>query len=263
MSTTFYSDAKLATRGDGAVTLTADHLRGVPQAEVIIYTRDADGPGASSTVYSSMGLPLEMSDKEFDSRLRALDPKVLTAELHGDAVWTNGPQRSMMDTATVRFLDEGDVTNIGDIAMRVAARVRIPDMDRNVHERVAYVESTVERTTDWEFTAGSRVHELIAPSGAVYVLQSFSRAVDPDLNVKHLATLGDRLRLPQGWQYHVRTLDQDLEVSARGNARIVLDEFGNNYQRLDTRWFVRLGPTYERRAASTWPATSALRPNIG
>ena len=262
MSTTFYSDAKLATSEDDAVTLTTDHLHGAPHAEVIIFTKDADGPGVSRTFYTSLGLPLEMSDEGFDAHFRALDPETLKAEFHADAVWMNGPHRSMIDTATVRFLDDGKVTNVGDIAMRIAARDRVPDMERILSKRAAYVETMVERTTDCVFTAGSQVHELVAPSGAVYVLQSLSLAVDPDLSVKHLATLGDRLQLPEGWQYHVRALDQDLEVSARDNAHIVLDEFESNYQRVDTRWFVRFGPTDPRPATTTWFASSALYPDF-
>jgi hypothetical protein len=57
--------------------------------------------------------------------------------------------------------------------------------------------------------------------------------VDPDLTTEELATLGERLQLPEGWQYRVRTLDQDLLVGAHGDAHIVFDEFEDNYQRED------------------------------
>ncbi|MFF4545709.1 hypothetical protein [Streptomyces sp. NPDC001435] len=49
--------------------------------------------------------------------------------------------------------------------------------------------------------------------------------------MEQLPTLGERLQLPEGWQYHVRTLDEDLRASAHGDARIVFDEYANNYQR--------------------------------
>jgi len=62
-------------------------------------------------------------------------------------------------------------------------------------------------------------------------MQSMSRHVDPDLEIEQLPTLVRRLKLPQGWQYRVRTLGEDLVVPARGDAHIVFDVFENNYQR--------------------------------
>ena len=98
-------------------------------------------------------------------------------------------------------------------------------------QRPPYTELTVNRTTDWVFKRGQEVHELVAPSGAVYVMQSMSRHVDPNLEIEQLPTLGQRLKLPQGWQYRVCSLEDDLVVPARGDAHIVFDEFENNYQR--------------------------------
>ncbi|MFF8479015.1 hypothetical protein [Streptomyces sp. NPDC015414] len=43
-------------------------------------------------------------------------------------------------------------------------------------------------------------------------------------------TLGERLRLPEGWRYRVRPLYEDLRVGAHGDAYIVFDEHENNYQ---------------------------------
>lgn len=227
------TEASPTPTSDDPVDLTAENLRGVPHAEVIIFTKDAEGPGASSIFYNSLGLPQELSGDEFDAHFRAIDPDALKAEFDGDAVWMNGPRRSMMDTATVQFLEGGEVTNIGDIPMRLGGRLQIADMSQLLGKRPAYTELLVDRTTTWVFIAGREVHELVAPSGAVYVLQSLSRAVDPDLSVEQLPELGQRLQLPDGWQYRVRTLDEDLVVLARGDAHIVFDEFESNYQRVD------------------------------
>ena len=116
--------------------------------------------------------------------------------------------------------------------MRTVGRVHVPNLDLFLSaQRPPYTELTVDRTTDWVFKQGQDVHELVAPSGAVYVMQSMSRHVDPNLEIEQLPTLGQRLKLPQGWQYQVRTLEEDLVVPARGDAHIVFDEFENNYQR--------------------------------
>ena len=86
------------------------------------------------------------------------------------------------------------------------------------------------------FSAGQRVYELVAPTGSVYVIQSASQHVDPDNTVDRLATLGERLSLPQGWQYRTPRLEEDLVVRAEAGgapAHIVFDEYEDNYQRID------------------------------
>ena len=67
-------------------------------------------------------------------------------------------------------------------------------------------------------------------------MQSASQHVDPSLTPDKLASLGQRLDLPDGWDYRTPTLDEDLVVRAqRGGveAHLVFDEFENNYQRID------------------------------
>ena len=41
-----------------------------------------------------------------------------------------------------------------------------------------------------------------------------------------------RLKLPPGWSYRSRILDQDLVASASGEATIIQDDLQNTYQRL-------------------------------
>jgi hypothetical protein len=204
-------------------------LRGKPHAEVVIIKRNADGPGAVGICYNTLGLPGPMSDEQF----RALDGDALKAEFGGDGIWLNGPRRAQMDEASAEVLDAGRVTSVGGIPMQVVARVRIPDVRMFAGTRPAYRETEVERSTTWVFHAGMPVHELVSPDGSVYALQSASLIKDPDL-ADQLPDLADRLQMPDGWTYRVRTPQQDLVVQARdGVAHVVLDEFENNYQRED------------------------------
>jgi hypothetical protein len=68
--------------------------------------------------------------------------------------------------------------------------------------------------------------------------QSASLGVDPDNTVNQLPTLGERLSLPEGWTYRVRTLEEDLVMPVTFDDdppnMIVLDEFENNYQLVRT-----------------------------
>ncbi|WP_031174101.1 hypothetical protein [Streptomyces durhamensis] len=107
----------------GTVTKTFENLRGVPHAEIVVFTKDADGPGAKGTVYNTLGLPVDFTDEQF----RALDPTALAAEFHGDTVWMNGPRRALMDTATAELRDGGRVTAVAGIAMHNVAGVHVPN----------------------------------------------------------------------------------------------------------------------------------------
>lgn len=204
-------------------------LRGKPHAEVVIIKRDTEGSGAVGICYNTLGLPDPLSDEQF----RALDAGALKAEFGGDGIWMNGPRRAQMDEASAEILDAGRVTSVGGIPMQIVARVRIPDVRMFAGKRPTYAEAEVERSTTWVFHAGQPVHELIAPDGHVYAMQSASLIKDPTLT-EQLADLGERLQMPDGWTYRVRTPDQDLVVEAHdGVAHVVLDEFENNYQRED------------------------------
>ena len=211
------------------VSVRLRDLRGKPHAEVVIIKRDTEGPGAVGICYNTLGLPDSLSDEQF----RALNADALKAEFGGDGIWLNGPRRAQMDEASAEVLDAGRVTSVGGIPMQTVAKVRIPDVRMFAGRRPAYAETEVERSTTWVFHAGQPVHELIAPDGRVYAMQSASLIKGPDL-AEQLPNLGERLQMPAGWTYRVRTPDQDLVVQARdGVAHVVLDEFENNYQRED------------------------------
>ncbi|AYV26397.1 hypothetical protein EES41_06640 [Streptomyces sp. ADI95-16] len=219
-----------ATPAEGTVTKLFEGIHGVPHAEIVVFTKDDEGPGAKGIVYNTLGLPLDFTDDQF----RALDPEALATEFRGDAVWMNGPRRVLADSVSVELFDEGRVTSVDGIAMQTIADVHVPDLEAFLSsQRPPYTQLLVNRTTMWTFRKGRQVHELISPDGHVFVMQSLSRRVDPNLDPDRLATLGARLSPPAGWEYRVRTLEEDLLVGARGDAHIVLDEFENNYQRED------------------------------
>lgn len=218
-------------------TITCGDRRGTHHAEIVVMTRDADGPSATGVFYNNLGLLDGFSDADFDARFRALDPERLAAESGGDAVWMNGPRRALMDEVVGEAFDGGRTTLVGDIPMLNYGTVHVPDLDLFLgRDRPSYTEFTIARTTTWVFRAGQEVYELVSPNGAVYVMQSCSRHVDADLTPDDLPALGERLALPSGWRYRARRLDEDLVVTARADERpahIVFDELEDNYQRID------------------------------
>lgn len=62
-------------------------------------------------------------------------------------------------------------------------------------------------------------------------MQSYSQIVNPTLSMDNLATLDQQLKLPAGWKYKTRLLQQDLALVANGVAYVIQDNLMNSYQR--------------------------------
>ena len=61
-------------------------------------------------------------------------------------------------------------------------------------------------------------------------MQAYSHIVDPTLTYADLPTLDKKLKLPAGWKYRVKVLEQDLTIHAiNGVARIVQDDLEGTY----------------------------------
>jgi hypothetical protein len=227
----------MTTGQDQSVLISGDHMRAKHHAEVLIMKRDPDGPGGAGNYYNSLGVVDDVSDEDFDARFRALDPETLRREYGGDAVRFNGPRRFLADRFTAEAFDGGRLSMLGAIPMYLYGLFVVPDFDAFIAgKQTPYHETVSKRTTTWFFEAGTEVYELVSTTGEVFVMQSASLRVDPGNTVDTLPTLGERLTLPEGWQYRVRTLEEELVMEATYDSdppnTIVLDEFENNYQRL-------------------------------
>jgi hypothetical protein len=76
---------------------------------------------------------------------------------------------------------------------------------------------------------------MLTPDGKTYVMQAYSHIVDDSLTMQSLPVLGDRLQIPEGWQYRARTPDQELTLAtAGGQAHVLQDELQNTYMQLIT-----------------------------
>jgi hypothetical protein len=80
------------------------------------------------------------------------------------------------------------------------------------------------------FEAGQPVFVLDDHDGTPWVMQAFTTLVDADLTYEGHQTLGDKLKLPNGWSYRVKALDEGLTIKAvDGVAHIVQDELQGTY----------------------------------
>jgi len=194
-------------------------MRNLRYCEILVAQRHL--MSVQATVYNTVGL----NDCPED-QWKVLNADKLKKELGATAVILNGPRYFVMDRNAIR--SPGGTRSFDGLEMRELAVLEITN-----RKRTPYTENTVERQNQYVYDAGKYVYELLAPGGHSYIMQSYSQEIDPTLNEAALQDLGSRLKLPKGWQYRARKLDQDLVVRNAGSqACVVQDDFRDTYQKM-------------------------------
>ena len=166
-----------------------------------------------------------------EERWQALSKEAIAKQFDASLVVLNGPRYWAMDEiqaagSTINNVKE----SFGGIEMNLRATIAVGILKQILGDK-RFTPNQITRTTNFVYKTGSLVYELTSPAGEVYVMQSYSQIVNPNLSMNDLATLGNQLKLPTGWQYHSRLLDQDLSLIANGVAYVLQDNLSNSYQR--------------------------------
>ena len=180
--------------------------RGDRYCEILLVNQS--GGAFEAQVWGTQGLS-DCPEASWD----ALDAETIQSETGALAVILNGPRLWLPNTTTGELAADERMM-FGDLDMRLFATVEVDPSQSND----PYTERVVRRTTSFTFDQGEEIYELKSPEGIVYVMQSLSQIVDPDLTLADLSTLGERLALPEGWTYEARTLDADLVLAVEGEA---------------------------------------------
>ena len=190
--------------------LSLDHTRGLRYAELFFV-----GP-EWITVYNSMALseaPPELWD--------ALDPEAAAKRFRQQAAIKNGPHWWASDALTLRFGVKP--IEVDDIGFRFAARLPASLAKSGKLQPPFYTVVEAEKEGSLFYAPGEPVYELVSPDGDEFVMQSMN--VEPG----ELESLGERHSTVEGWQFRIRTLDEDLTVGLDGKVRTVMDDLRNVY----------------------------------
>ncbi len=205
---------------DAASQRLIDHMRGVRYGEVLaMFLRDT---GLEAEVYGTQMLndcPQELWD--------TLNADEIAKDMGAVFVKLNGPRYWLLDGLGSKVAVVDPVfKDFNGIQMRRIATIPIgADFAAG-----PYTIRNVNRGAVFFFDAGKTVYELVDPDGRAFVLQARCVGVDPDMTEESLATLGERLALPEGWSYRTRVLDAELVVDTSATlATVVQDEFENTY----------------------------------
>jgi hypothetical protein len=173
-------------------------------------------------VYNTTGLndcPAQLWD--------ALDLEKIKTDFGAMSAQKNGPHFWMMDEQTLTL---GEKASFQGLEARWAAHAPLSVVQKGATGGTPYMIYTPSKTQSMVYSKGKPVFELIDPDAYVYVLQ----ARDEQFSISSLATLGDKLKLPKGWQYRTRTLAEDLKLDLGPDKMIhaVGDDFHQYYTRI-------------------------------
>jgi len=195
-------------------------MRGVRYGEVLaVMSRDEK---LQADVYGTQMIndcPAELWD--------TLNADEIAKDMGALFVKLNGPRYWMLDGlgTKVAFV-EPVMREFNGLLMRRIATVDLGDTPASL----SYEERYVNRGAVFFFDAGSVVYELINAEGKAYIMQAYCVGVDPTLNQSNLGDLAGRLKLPAGWIFKSRILDEELVVDTTDHAAtVVQDELENTY----------------------------------
>lgn len=174
-------------------------------------------------VYNTQGLG-ECPQEEWAK----LDAAAIKAENGSTVALLNGPRYWMINSLQGSKLADTTVKSFGAIPMRLAATIDIPVADLTAMQK-PYAIQTINRDSQFLFSSGKSVFEIVAADGHVYTMQSYSLQKQAQTE-STLPTLGSSLTLPSGWTFRTRTLTADLVLKAvDGKAHVLRDDYENTY----------------------------------
>jgi len=148
---------------------------------------------------------------------------VLGASLNGPKLWQ--PDWFDVDVGVVRQF--GGLKAPWTAQLNLGKKISIGDVK-------PYEPTTIARKSKIGWNKGSTVVLLDDPQGTTWVLKGFQLGLKPKVTYEQFVNAGQGQfkKLPPGWKFRIKTLDQDLvETPAGGVATIMADEFFNVYDK--------------------------------
>ena len=199
---------KIGMHGDRRVT---KNTRGRPFCGLGAFV--GSGPTARAHVYTAANL----DEITLDSH-KKMDPVRLAKQFEVDMCAVNGGRYWLMDETDVQG---GDVVNFDGVNLLYGGEMTAAEMMAQMAK--AYSPNLIYRNSNW-----------IWHNGTVWVMQEYTKDVDPSLSLDTLHQVGGKLKnLPQGWVFETKVLTQELSLNTSrcdGWAAIIRDELHCTYQ---------------------------------
>jgi hypothetical protein len=206
-----------------------DGLRDYRHEEIELFAKDPLKKVLYVSVYDTTGL--NGGDDSHDSApaslARNLDPKRIAKQYQALSARISPPHHWTIDwladrVGTVRTFDGLNAAWMGNGLAPGAAISPKPAPPLPYHATLT------ARTMVQGFKKGSELYLLDDPKGQTWVMVSYKDV--PDQTIDKLKSLGDLLKLPQGWKFRSVTLPRELVLEPKaGLAGVIQDDKGDLY----------------------------------
>jgi len=206
-----------------------DGLRDYRHEEIELFAKDPLKKVLYVSVYDTTGL--NGGDDSHDSApaslAQRLDPKRIAKQYQALSARINPPYSWTIDWFADRV---GNVRSFDGLNAAWAGNTLAPSsaLGSKPSPPAPYHMTNTARTAVQGFKKGSEVYLLDDNAGRTWVMVSYKDM--PDLTIDKLTTLGDALKLPQGWKFRTAVLPNELVLEPKaGSASVVQDDKGNLY----------------------------------
>ena len=217
--------------GKNAKVMRFDKLNDYRYCELLLIAADEVTKELQGAFYNSTGLngaTAQNRDSCPQAVWNKLDLEAIKREYGVSAVFKNGPRYWLYDWIELPVGAERDFQGYHGRWFGVAQLPKSAGSGQKLAP--AYEPAPVHRASKQGYVNGQTVFILDDPSGTTWIMQAYSHIVDPNLSYEDLKTLDKKLKLPPGWKYRVKALDQDLAVGAiNGIAHVVQDDLESTY----------------------------------
>ena len=215
----------------GAQYRRFDNLRDYRYAEIDLLGKDPLKKVLYVSVYNTTGLNGgdETRDSAPASLARRLDARKIARQYQALSARISPPYYWTIDWIADRV---GAVRSFGGLDaewMGNSQARNVAASSKSVSP--AYRVKLEARTAVEGFKKGSEVYLLDDPKGRTWVMVSYTNKEAPGLTIDKLDSLGDLLKLPQGWKFRTATLAKELVMEPKaGFVGVIEDDKGDVYQ---------------------------------
>lgn len=228
------AEPKVLADGVGAKYIHIENMHQVRFIEIFLAYRDAKTEKLVAACYNTAlttGGKLETKDTAPQALVQGLDFAKMKNDYGVLGASLNGPKLWLPDWTEI---DSGVVREFNGLK---AAWVATLDMGGNaggVSESTPYKPMFIARKSGLGYNKGTTVLLLDDAEGNTWVMKGFQLGLTPKFTYAEFVAAGQSQfkKLPPGWTFRVKTLEQDLiEKPEGGVATIMPDEFFNVYDK--------------------------------
>ncbi len=214
----------------GAALRKFDNLRNYRYEEIDLFARDPLKKVLYVSTYNTTGQNAGEDTRNSAPKAiaQSVDSKRVAKQFQALSAAISPPRYWTLDWLSDRV---GEVRNFGgldaawmgnSLAPRVAAASK--------SSALAYRSVLVARTAVEGFKKGSQVYLLDDPKGRTWIMVAYTDKDSPGLTIDKLDSLGDVLKLPQGWKFRTEKLDKDLILEPKaGFTPVTQDDLEDIY----------------------------------